>query len=142
MLTNAELRQAVFALDIIEQRGDSDVFQLLLKDARDVTPCGDDWKNLTVGEHLQIGHVADELSKLLGEDFHRCENAARDVLSPGRQQLIFATIVRYAIELIDPCIELTGQSPFVPYADRQEKPAPTPSARRPSTIRIVREDVA
>ncbi len=135
MLTDQELRQAVFALQIIEDRGDPDEFQEVLREAMADAPPRDE---LTLGDSLRAG----QLSRLLNVDRDRCEAAVSDAWGSNRQRRRFVVIVKYAIELIGPCRELTGQSPFVPYA---ETPLATaPAARRPSTIRIVgdREAVA
>ena len=144
MLTDEELRRAVFAMSIIDERGDPDVLDLLLREANDARPAGEGWNNLTLGLQLIIGQEAYRLSTLLGVPVERCEEAGLDVLGPGRQRLRFNAIIKYAIELIGPCRELTGESPFVPYADRHAEPAAAQSARRASTIRIVgnREAVA
>jgi hypothetical protein len=132
MLTDQELRQAVSALGVIEERGDREVLQLLLREANDATPGGEGRNNWTMGQYLEIGRVGRELSHVLGEPSERCESAAADVLGPGRQRLRFMAMVNYAITLIGACRELTGESPFTPY---MSEPTTKPSQR--STVRII-----
>jgi len=115
MLTNQELRQAAFALNIIKERGDRHVFEAILSDANKAAPAGDGWDNLTLGRRLNLTAEADALSRLLGEPVERCETAVLDVFGPGRARLRFKAIVDYAIELFGPCRELTGESLFSPY---------------------------
>ena len=137
MLTDQELRQAVFAFGIIEDRGDPDVFALLMKEASTKAPAANEWDSMTINQRLHVARVAAELSKLLGESRDRCEQAAADVLGPGRQRLRFQALIGYAIDLIGPCRELTGESPFASY----DAPPPAIAAQgRPSTIRIVADE--
>jgi len=99
MLTDQELRQAVFALTIIEERGDPDEFDLILKEARDKTPAADDRWNMTLGVRFQVEAMADRLAGLLGESRKRCEIAAVNTIGTGRQRAVFDALVSYADEL-------------------------------------------
>ena len=115
MLTEQELRQAVFALGVIVERGDQDVLESLLQEVNRDTPAGDDLENMTLRQRWHIEEVGRELALMLGEPRERCEAAALHVLGPCRQRLRFEAIVNYAISLIWPCAELTGESLFTPY---------------------------
>jgi hypothetical protein len=109
------LRQAIFALNIIEERGDRDVFSLIMREVNEAMPATDDLDNLTLGARIRIRTAGDELAQLLGAPAERCRHAALDVMGPGRQRLRFQALVRYAIDLIGPCRELTGESIFTDY---------------------------
>ena len=134
MLTDVELRQAAFALQIINERGDSDVLALILRKAGE-SP-----------ENRGMGMIAGRLSSMLRVPRERCDEAEQDVFGRSRQREAFCEIVNYAIQLIGPCRELTGQSHFVPFnQDSPTRPAVATPAARPA-IRIVadsqREGVA
>ncbi len=121
MLTDTELRQAIFALTIIEERGDPDVFALVLREASDKAPAANDYDNMTLGGRLHAQRLASQLASLVGEPYDRCHQAATDLLGTGRQQVTFKAIIDYASELIGTCAELKD----------------TPKPRRRPTVRLV-----
>jgi hypothetical protein len=61
------------------------------------------------------------------------------MLGTGRQKLRFQALIGYAIELIGPCRELTGESPFIPYTS-EPKEKNKPIERQ--AVRIVADEVA
>ena len=90
-------------------------------------PAADPWQYQPVSVDFLL---ARRLSNLLGEPREQCEEAAKDVFCNGRQRAMFRAIVDYAIQLIGPCRELTGQSIFVPFnQDRPTRPAAAPAAQ-------------
>ncbi len=125
MLTDQELRQAVSALDIIADRGDDEVLQLLLREANDATPAGDDWHGLTVGQQLGIGRVADELASLLGESRERCFTAALDIHGPGRKRLRFDALDPIR-DRVDRPVCGTDRREYVPAVRRHSEAACSP----------------
>ena len=118
MLTDQELRQALFALSVIEARGDRDEWAAILRDVNAAAPAGQ-WGGAAPNQHIGGSLLAGQLAGLLGESRERCEAAAADVFGNSRQRAIFAALVRYAAEL-------TGQSEIVPYAPPAVAKAPAP----------------
>jgi hypothetical protein len=133
VLTDQELRRALFALNIIDERGDPDAIELILQEANASAPATDPWDNMPIGVRIRAGDLARRLAGLLGEPVHRCEAAALDALGKSRQRARFDALVSYAIELIGPCRELSGEAPY-----RDDPPArPTTRAPAAPSIRIV-----
>jgi hypothetical protein len=124
--TPDELRRAILALDVIEERGDRDEWAYILRQAHDSAPSADLWGNATGNQRIGGSLLADRLARLLGERRDDCEQAAAEVFAPQRCSAAYDALIRYADELT------AGQS--VPRA------ASAPAARRPSTIRIVADE--
>jgi hypothetical protein len=139
MLTDQELRQAVFALSIIEERGDPDEWAMILREKANTAPSGERWGNTLSGLAIGCDMLAGRLSSLLGESKHRCQEAAEDVWGNSRQRAILTALVSYAIELFGPARELTGESLFVPYTGEPEQTAKSPQRQ---TIRLVADERA
>jgi len=136
MLTDQELRQAVFAMTIIDIRGDRDEFDAIMFEASNKSPAADEYEAMPLGTRITARTTAKQLSKLLGEREERCHQAAIDALGTCRQRLRFTALVRYAIELIGPCRELTGESLFVPHTSETEQKEKAKPIQR-QTVRIV-----
>ena len=124
MLTDAELRQAIEALVIVENRGDAEDFQYLLNQATASTPSADPFGNASIGVSIQAGLLARRLSGLLGVPIVRCEQAAADVLAPQRELAVYNAILAYAAELAG-----GGKSPKVENISAFADDAPTPAVR-------------
>lgn len=130
MLTDQELRQAVFALTIIEERGDPDELAYILRQVGEATPSADPWGNATVNQEISGRRLAAKLAGLLGERRDRCEQVAAEVFAPQRRRAIFDALTGYADRL-------TGQT------SRSTSSAAPKLTHRP-TIRLIanREAVA
>jgi len=111
MLTDQELRQAVFALIIIEERGFPDELAHLLREARDSTPSADPWGNATPSQKISGCWLGAKLAGLLGEPRESCEAAAAEVFAPQRQRAVYNAIVGYADELTGRRTRNTSSSP-------------------------------
>jgi hypothetical protein len=140
MLSDAELRQAVFALRIVEERGDRDVLRAMIRDATEHIVTEDPRDGISVNHRLCVCAEAQELAGVLSRwnaraMEERCEQAILAVNGYCRERITWHTLIAYAIDLIGPCIELTGESPFVPF-DASSAPPARAAAPRPS-IRIV-----
>ena len=138
MLSDLELRQAAFALNIIAECGSPDEFAYAVRQAMEKAPAAYDRDNMTVGQSNATSQIAAKLVEMLGEPRDRCEAAAVYAIGTSRQRLKFEAIIRYAIELIGPCTELTGESPFLPSAGAESK-LKTKPATRPK-VRIVADE--
>ena len=84
MLTDEELRRAVFALDLIEQCGQRNELTARLHKVRQAMPCFDDMQNMSLGCSLACREVATEASQIFGEPLDRCRAAAIYVLGASR----------------------------------------------------------
>ena len=107
MLTDQELRRAVFALDQIDMNGNRhDELAAIIREANEAFPAGDGMKGLTSGVRFRCQVAAKEAANLLHEPYERCLVAAVDTLGASRQRYIYEQVVSYAIRLIGPCSEL------------------------------------
>jgi hypothetical protein len=118
MLTDQELRQAVFAIGVIETLGDRREWECILRQARDSTPSGEPWGNDPYGARLRADVLARRLSELLGVPRARCERAAQAVWATSRQRAVYDALLAYAAELT----EMEGREPA---------PTDAPPARPP-----------
>ncbi len=128
--TPDELRRAIIALGVIEERGDRDEWALILSEAHDSAPNGSPWGNATGNQRLGGAMLANRLADLLGEQRDRCEQAAADVFTPQRHRAVFDAIISYAEEL-------TGQP-----SRRDPATMSTPTERPAVRIVADREGVA
>ena len=72
MLTDQELRQAAFALSVIDERGDPHEFEYILAQKCPPAPGTDRWVKDSIRYNLGCHILADRLSGLLGESKRRC----------------------------------------------------------------------
>jgi hypothetical protein len=133
MFSETELRRAIFALQVIDDRGDRHVVDAIFYDAAKFNE--DPRRSMTVGLRLQADEMARRLSRLFGAPLERCEAVVAETWGQTRQRFLFDEIIRYAISLSGPCVELTGNAPSV---HPQDTPRPQ-AAPRPS-LRIVDDD--
>lgn len=117
-----ELRRAVKAMDVIEQRGDRDDWAYILKQAQNTVPSAGLWGNASIGTRAAGEALARRVADLLGESRDRCEQAAAEVLAPQRGRVVYDALMGYAGEL-------TG------YTRRESHTTPRP-IQRPA-VRIV-----
>ena len=125
MLTDNELRQAVFALNVIDERGDEDEFAFIMSQARKNTPCLNDSQHMSTNQNFSVSRMANKLVSFFGEPHVRCREAATWVNGVSRQRMTFEAIIKYAAELTGTC-EL-GENKSV-------------KARPRVAVRIVREE--
>jgi hypothetical protein len=123
-----ELRRAVVALDVIEQRGDRDQWKIILRQARDSAPNSSRWGNATPNQQIRGAMLAADLSSLLGADREQCEEAAAEVVAPQQHRAIYNALLSYAAEL-------TRQS-----SSRNSSAATKPTQR--PTVRIIADSEA
>ena len=79
MLTDLELRQAIVALDVIDQQGHPDVLAAIVREAIESTPSADLLGNATPGQQIAGALLANRLAGLVGVSPERCEQAAAAV---------------------------------------------------------------
>jgi hypothetical protein len=99
MLSDSELRQAVRALTVIGEQGNSDEFAHVLHQANGKAPAANPWANMTVGASLRAKAIAGQAAALLGVPQTACEAAALEVFGASRQRAVFNAILSYAAEL-------------------------------------------
>lgn len=130
--SDAEIRQAIEALAIVQERGDPDTWAHLRREATASTPSGEPWGNATPGDRIAAELLADHLAGLLSVPREECRHAAADVYGHARQRAIYDALIGYAAELI-------GDAPsYAPGARPVAPAAPRPALR----IVAEREDVA
>jgi hypothetical protein len=113
MLSDEELRRAVFALRIVDERGDYDVLRALIRDATRHIVTEDPRDGMSPNGSFRVFAEAEELTKLLLSRKHqamqeRCEQAILEADGYCRQRLAWQALIDYATHLIGQCVELTG----------------------------------
>jgi hypothetical protein len=99
VLTDPELQQAAFALSIIEERGNDDEFEYIVREHVQAERGNGRWVPGSVRYEVGCKWFAENLARLLGESEARCLRAAKAVFGGDRQRAVFRAILSYAAEL-------------------------------------------
>ena len=99
MLTDLELQQAAFALSIIEERGNDDEFEYIVREHVQAERGNGRWVPDSTRYIIGCQWFAEKLAGLIGEPKARCLRAAKAVFGGDRQRAVFHAILAYAAEL-------------------------------------------
>ena len=98
--TPDELRRAIVALAIIEQRRRPARMGNSLATGRQLSRTnGSRWGNATPNQKVGGSLLAGRLANLLGEDRDGCEEVAAEVFAPQRHRAVYDAMIDYAAEL-------------------------------------------